>query len=427
MELSVKEYLDSVANLNTRKSYRIGIQKFCEWFCKSPREVLEMRKDDLTQREGEDLIEYRNRAARFEKEIEKFHSHLLEQGYKTNTARNLTLGIRQLSRFYQMPIKIRAGSKVTKTVKTSRSFPLRIEHVRKMFEVADLRERVILSMAADLGLRISDFIKIKKEELPPLDQEPPIMFDVMTNKEEIVAHGFLSSETIELLKIYIPTLKKDNLYLFPSNGKRHISDEWLNRLLQKLVEKAQIELNGKSLTFHCFRKMFLSTAIDSGIGLTAGKKLCGKAIPKSDDTYLTTMRLREKFIQLKTFLTIKQTVQPENHEIIEELSKAVTKLQEDVNAYKTIAETITEKNRVLEEQITEIQKIDHETMKEIEKLKQVYRQGIQELEIEMKKERTRVSNLSKIIQPLIKRQMIKLGQKVGEEIKQTQTENKETD
>ncbi len=416
MELSVKEYLDSVANPNTKKSYRIGIKKFCEWFGKSPREVLEMRKDDLTQREGEDLIEYRNRAARFEKEIEKFHSYLLEQGYKTNTARNFTLGIRQLFRFYQMPVHMRSGSKVTKTVKTSRSFPLCIDHVRKMFEVADLRERVILSMATDLGLRISDFIKIRKEDLPALDQEPPVMFDVMTNKEEIVAHGFLSSETVELLKIYIPTLKKDNLYLFPSNARRHISDEWLNRLLQKLVDKAQIELNGKSLTFHCFRKMFLSTAIDSGIGLTAGKKLCGKAIPKSDDTYLTTMRLGEKFIQLKKFLTIKHTVQPETHEVIEELRNAVTKLQEDVNAYKTIAETITEKNSDLEEQIAKMQELDRETIREVEKLRQTYKQAIQELETDLKTERNRISELSKIVKPLVKKQMRRLGQKVGEEM-----------
>ena len=263
--------------------------------------------------------------------------------------------------------------------------------------------------------------------MPSLDQEPPIMFDVMTGKEEVVAHGFLSNETIELLKLYLPTLKKDNIYLLPSNARRHISDEWLNRLLQKLVDKAQIELNGKSLTFHCFRKMFLSTAIDSGIGLTAGKKLCGKAIPKSDDTYLTTMRLGEKFTQLKKFLTIKQTVQPEPHKIIEELRKAVTKLQENVNAYKTIAETITEKNQGLEEQIAEMQKIDNETMKEIEKLKQVYQQGMQELEMELKKERTRLSDMSKMIKPLIKRQMRKLGQKVGKEMKQTETESKQSD
>lgn len=424
MELSVKEYLDSVANPNTKKSYRIGIKKFCEWFGKSPREVLEIRKDDLTQRDGEDLIEYRNRAARFEKEIEKFHSYLLQQGYKTNTARNFTLGIRQLFRFYQMPIRIRAGSKVSKTVKTSRSFPLRIEHIRKMFEVADLRERVILSMATDLGLRISDFIKIKKEDFPLLDQEPPTMFDAMTTKEEIVAHGFLSNETTELLKLYLPTLKKDNLYLFPSNSNRHISDEWLNRLLQKLADKAQIELNGKSLTFHCFRKMFLSTAIDSGIGLTAGKKLCGKAIPKSDDTYLTTVRLREKFIQLKKFLAIRQTVQPETHMTVEELKKAVTKLQEDVNAYKTIAETITEKNQGLREQIADVQEIDNEMMKEIEKLKQIYQQGMQELEIELENERTRVSNLSEIIKPLMKERMRKLAREVGEEMKQMQKESR---
>ena len=344
MELSVKEFLDSVVNPNTRKGYRVGIKKFCEWFGKSPREILEARKDDLTQRPGEDLIEYRNRAARFEKEIEKFHGYLLKQGYTTNTSRALTIGIRQLFRYYQMPVRMRAGSKVTKTVKTSKNFPLRIEHVRRMFEVADLRERVILSMATDLGLRISDFIRIKKGALPSLTQDPPVGFDVMTGKEEVVAHGFLSAETVELLKVYLPTLqKKENPYLFPSNGKRPISDEWLNQLLRKLAEKAQIELNGKSLTFHCFRKMFLSTSIDSGIGLTAGKKLCGKAIARSDDTYLTTVKLREKFVQLKKFLAIKQSAKLESN-IIEKLETVVSKLSEELEQQKTVTQAVTGEN-----------------------------------------------------------------------------------
>jgi len=344
MELSVKEFLDSVINPNTRKGYRVGIKKFHEWFNKSPREILEARKDDLTQRSGEDLIEYRNRAARFEREIEKFHGHLLKQGYTTNTARGMTIGIRQLFRYYQMPIRIRAGSKVTKTVKTTRNFPLRIEHVRKMFDVADLRERVILSMATDLGLRISDFIKIKKKDLPLLDQEPPVTFDVMTGKEEVVAHGFLSAETTELLGVYLPTLqKKENPYLFPSNGKRPISDEWLNQLLRKLAEKAQIELNGKSLTFHCFRKMFLSASIDSGIGLTAGKKLCGKAIARSDDTYLTTVKLREKFVQLKQFLVIRQSVKSED-QLLEKLGSIVAKLAEELEQQKLVTQAVTGEN-----------------------------------------------------------------------------------
>ena len=69
MQLSVQEFLDSVINSSTKKGYRIGINKFCEWFGRSPREVLEMRKDNLTQRPNENLIGYRNRAARFENEI----------------------------------------------------------------------------------------------------------------------------------------------------------------------------------------------------------------------------------------------------------------------------------------------------------------------------------------------------------------------
>jgi len=199
-------------------------------------------------------------------------------------------------------------------------------------------------MATDLGLRTSDFIKIKKGDLPSLDQEPPVMFDVMTRKEEVVAHGFLSAETVELLKTYLPTLQnKDNPYVFPSNGNRPISDEWLNRLLQKLAEKAQIQLNRKRLTFHCFRKMFLSASIDSGIGLTAGKKLCGKAIPQSDDTYLTVVQLREKFIQLKKFLTIKEQPRVEADKI-ESLKGAVNKLQEELTQQKLITDTISEEN-----------------------------------------------------------------------------------
>jgi site-specific recombinase XerD len=355
MELSVKEFLDSVTNPNTKKEYRHGIKKFCEWYGKSAEEILELRKDDLTQRAGENLIEYRNRAARFEKEIEKFHSYLLDQHYTINTARNLTLGIRQLFRFYEMGIRFRAGSKVAKTVKTTKNFPLIIDHVRAMFNVADLRERMILSMAMDLGLRIGDFIELKKTDLPPLDQEPPIQFEVMTDKEAAIAHGFLSQETVDLLKVYLPTLdrKNGNPYLFPSNGESHISDEWMNRLLQNLAAKARINLNGKDLTFHCFRNMFLSAAIDSGIGITAGKKLCGKAVAQSDDTYLTTVNLRQKFLQVKKFLTIREQPKAET-ENIEALRSAINKLQEDLTQQKLITETISQENIKTKEQLEKL-------------------------------------------------------------------------
>ena len=373
MKLNVEEFLETIQKSSTRKNYRQGIKKFIEYYGKTAEEILNQRKNDLIPRAGEDLIDNRNRSARFSKEIEKFHGHMLDNGFATNSARNFTIGIRQLFRFYQMPVQIRAGSKVTKTVKTSKSFPIRIEHVRRMFAIADIRERVILSMATDLGLRVGDFIAIKKDEIPQLDQETPIPFDIMTEKEEVVAYGFLSQETVDILKVYLPTLtKKGNPYLFPSNGKSHISDEWLNKLLKRLARKAKIQMNKKSLTFHCFRKMLLSASIDSGIGLIAGKKLVGKAIPQSDDTYLTTVNLKKKFIQLKKFQTIKQKPKVET-ETIETLQKAVSKLQEDLTIQQTITNTISKENLKIKNEFARIQPIidfvnTYNTVKEQQKI-----------------------------------------------------------
>jgi len=354
--MSVQEFLDSLPSKGTTKIYKMGLKKFFEWAGKTPDQVLQERKDDLTQKPNEDLVTYRNRAQNYAKIIERFHSHLLQEGYKINTAKSLTNGIRQLFRYYQMDIKVRNGSSLNRTVKTQRNFPLTIEHVRKMYEVANFRERVILSMATDLGLRISDFLKIKKPDLPDLSLEAPISFDVMTDKEDVIARGFLSKETVILLKKYLKTISEDNPYLFPSSQHKPqpISRTQMSNLLKDLAKKAGLKIiNGKSFTFHCFRKMILSASIDSGIGLTAGKKLVGKTIPQSDDTYLTTVKLRESFSQVKKFLTISESQKVET-DVIDTLKKSVSKLQEDLTIQKAITDTISEKNVKLQQDMKEL-------------------------------------------------------------------------
>ena len=354
--MSVQEFLDSLPSKGTKKIYKMGLKKLFEWYGKTPDQILQERKDDLTQRPNEDLVTYKNRASHYSKIIERFHSHLLDKGYKINTAKSLTNGLRQLFRYYQMDIKVRNGSSINRTVKTQRNFPLTIEHVRKMYEVANFRERVILSMATDLGLRVSDFLKIQKQDLPDLSLEAPISFDIMTDKEDVIATGFLSQETVELLKKYLETLPEENPYVFPSSqhNPRAISRTQTGNLLKDLAKKAGLKVNnGKSLTFHCFRKMLLSASIDSGIGLTAGKKLVGKTIPQSDDTYLTTVKLREMFIKVKKFLTIKQQPKVQT-QTIETLKKAVTKLQEDLTIQTTITKTISEENQKMKKDIKEM-------------------------------------------------------------------------
>ncbi len=346
LAMSVQEFLDSLPSKGTKKVYKYGLNKFLEWYGKTANEVLEERKSDLTQRPNEDIVTYRNRSSNYEKIIESFYNYLIDKDYKINTAKSVTHGIRQLFRYYHMDVRMRKGSNVNRTVKTQKSFPLTIDHVRKMYAVADFRERILLSMATDLGLRIGDFLEIKKDDLPDLSLEAPISFDVMTGKEDVVAKGFLSQETLDLLKKYLETLPDDNPYLFPSNQKKPkpISKTQVGNLLRDLAQKAGIKIkNGKSLSFHCFRKMFVSASIDSGVGLTAGKILCGKTVDSSDSTYLTTVKLREKFVQLKNFLTIKQSAKLENN-IVEKLETVVSKLSEELEQQKIVTQAVSGEN-----------------------------------------------------------------------------------
>lgn len=63
----------------------------------------------------------------------------------------------------------------------------------------------------------------------------------MTKKEKILAKGFLSDETCQLLKVYLPTIiNNENPYLFSSGGKKAISDDTVNATLKVLAKKAGI-------------------------------------------------------------------------------------------------------------------------------------------------------------------------------------------
>ena len=114
--------------------------------------------------------------------------------------------------------------------------------------------------------------------------------------------------------------------------------------------------------------MFLSSSIDSGIGLTAGKMMCGKSIAQTDETYLTTVKLKERFKQLKRFLTITEQLKVEG-ENVELLSKVVNKLQEDMTQQKTINEVITKQNIELKKNLQSLKDSAEKKDVVVEKLK----------------------------------------------------------
>jgi integrase len=356
VQVKAQEFLDYVKNAkskNTLKEYRNGLKKFSEWYGKDLDTILLERKQDL---ESEDPVRRRH----FERKLEEFHRALLNSGYAVNSCRTMTLGLIQLFNYFDMDMKIRViSAEAKKTVETEKSYPLTIEEVRTMYDAADsLRDKVLLLVGKDLGWRLADVLSIKKDEVPDLEQEPPIPFQRITNKEKVLAKGFLSDETIAILKAYLPTLKsKLNPYLFPSNGKGPITDDTVNNLLRTLAEKAGIKVpNGQALTFHCFRKMFLTYCIEAGVGLTAGKLMCGKAVAQSDSTYIHNARLKKLFLQLQKMIRVTDVATyTAGQDRVEQLEKTIETLKQDVLSHETAWQLGDKKLKALEQQVQRLE------------------------------------------------------------------------
>jgi len=53
MKMSVEEYLEDIKQRKSKQTYteyKHGIERFSDWFGKSPNEILAMRKEDLQSR-----------------------------------------------------------------------------------------------------------------------------------------------------------------------------------------------------------------------------------------------------------------------------------------------------------------------------------------------------------------------------------------
>ena len=312
----LEEWLSTIQSGNTRKSYRYGVKRFVMWYGKSVEAILNERKENLTQREKENLIDFKNRSTRFEKLIEKFHRWLIEEKKMAiNTARTQCLGIMQLFRYYNMGVVLRSGSPVSQTVISTGDFVLLPEHVRAMFHVAkDLRSKLLVSLGNDLAWRISDVLSIQRDELPNLEQETPIVWLRVTKKEKQASKACLSETTVKLLREYLFAFPTKNPYLFNANGNGIISEETVNARLRDLARDSDIELGNNSLHWHCFRKMCISAAKNLGIDGDITKLMVGKSVKKDMLTYMDGIDVKTAFLKIQAVTGLKIVGEPTTEE-----------------------------------------------------------------------------------------------------------------
>jgi integrase len=278
----LEDFLETIPSKYTRKNYKNGIKKFESWYGKS---IVTLIGNPEAS-----------------KIIEKFYVYLKEK-HCQNTARNQTNAVIQFLKYYKTPLEIRKALGIYRTETSLKDHLLTIEELRKMYDLANLKEKVVLELGL-LGFRISDVIILKKSDFN-LNQEAPIEFKRRARKEGTIYHTFISKELKELLELYLPTLKGE--YLFEGQRKNtHSKAETLNKILKDLAKRSSIQLHG-NLHWHCFRKLILRRGSELGIPSWNLKLLTGKSVPYSDETYLAGINLKEDFLRLHNDLNLRRT------------------------------------------------------------------------------------------------------------------------
>jgi integrase len=345
------EYIRTHKSKGTAKSYKCGFQKFEQWLGKSADEILEQRRKDV---ESKDAMKLR----RFHDLIEQFHKELIEKEHKSpNTARTLSIGVVQFFNYWCVPVKVTFQTEITRRTAIPEA-----SDWRKMYALADLKGKLAISLGLDVAWRIGDILNLRKSDIPDLEQECPIQIERITQKEREFSSTFISCETVELLKAYVPTLREDNEFLFQtkSNGS-HADDEYLNGMIQDLGFKAGFcdekgkVLNGrnkgKRLSWHSFRKTFLTTATQLGIENDQKCLLVGKSLEKgqSMETYIGDPKLKNAFLAIRNALALTKTQDVEGkNEEIEKLRNALVESQHKITTLETTNEELRRKLEEIE-------------------------------------------------------------------------------
>ena len=299
MKDRAEEFLDWVREHKTKNTfhvYEFGLKKFLRFVGKSGTEIIQDAKKRFTSDDQQDKDYWKNK-------ILDFKNSLSKEGLTQNSARTNSTGAVSFFKFYGIVIMLEKDFWEVKA--TLNDFVPSIEQYRQMYQTGDIRAKLLISLGLDLAWRIGDITNIKKGDLPDLAQEPPLPFEKVTEKEKVIGKSFLSAETVDLLKAYIPTLKPENEFLFQNGNGSSIQDQTVNDILQNLAKKSGLKIpNGKILRFHCFRKRFLSTCADCSIDENLARILVGKAVEISKLTYLGEANLKNAWLKVKEKLSL---------------------------------------------------------------------------------------------------------------------------
>jgi hypothetical protein len=322
------------ASSHDKWSHRNRINLFLEFLGMTDTEFLEGYKRSKDRAEWSKQIGLK---------VVAFYNKRLIEGYATNTVRAEVSSVRAFCRDNATTL-ILPRRKIAKAKSAMGEHEFTREELSKMFYVADVRGKAILSTAVSLGFSIEDFSELNRDYIESLvnkainEKIDFIGFDYERGKTGVASRSHLTPESVNSLKAWFeyidqkraehkpePQLKSEWVWCNGDGG--HLDDQTINDIIKDLVKKANVCVAG-TIRFHLIRKFLMSSLHDAGFDSWETKRALGKEIPTSDDTYLKGLsrKVTEKFPKAYEYIRLTGFAN-HNHTRIEDLETKIQQIE----------------------------------------------------------------------------------------------------
>ena len=283
---------------NTRRRYIRLMDAFLSRFEIDNLEILyNMRIEDLEAKDSRDQ-------GRVERLVKTYMDELVKKGQKPQSVAHSYKAIQHFFNSQGKKTKLEINPRdVPKGESIGRSLITKdkIKLVWDSAGSAKLRNRALMMLLKDTGLRISDALAFNVEAYTTAQtvenesKEPFRIFDpAVTKKCGVVAYVIIGPESIQALDLYLkercasgklsPT---DPLFVTEvEGGPRHKGERMRpDAGTEELLRLANMANIGKRYGAHSFRKYFITQMQSAGLSEPWIKRLCGKSLGASDSPY----------------------------------------------------------------------------------------------------------------------------------------------
>lgn len=236
-----------------------------------------------------------------EKDVLKYYEFLKQRPNKitgTGTLKPNTIlqNILSIAGFYEMLFEL---GKLPELLQINISYPKNYENnfvreivtqeeIKNLYEIAELKEKIILNLAYGCGLRVAELVAVNKEDLY-LKENLLIVPKGKFNKRRIIPITEKVKKEIEEFifsteKNYQPTTNNSQLI---SNNKGFRMQEWTyNKILKKLLKQIKIpEERIKKISIHSLRHSIATHLLENGMELEKVRDFLGHSQLETTEIY----------------------------------------------------------------------------------------------------------------------------------------------